>query len=307
MAKIVFMGTPAFAVPSLRALIAGHEVVAVVTQPDRSAGRQRELRASPVKRLACSANIPVIQPRKIAEEASIEELRSWKADVYVVAAFGQILPQALLDLPRHGAVNVHASLLPRWRGAAPIQAAIRAGDPQSGITIMLIDAGLDSGPLLSKRALALAQDETGQSLHDRLALLGAELLVETLPGYIRGDIKAQPQDDRQATYAPRIKKEDGNIDWACSAASIERLVRAFKPWPGTFTRWKGAQLKIAAGYIGGGSAGMGQVVEQNDGIAIGTGEGLYFPTELQLPGKRPLPVSDFVNGYSDFIGSTLGC
>ncbi len=307
MAKIVFMGTPEFAVPSLRALIEGHDVVAVVTQPDRPAGRQRVLRASPVKRLARAANIPVLQPRRIREKAAIEELRSWNADVYVVAAFGQILPQALLDLPRQGAVNVHASLLPRWRGAAPIQAAIRAGDRQSGITIMLIDAGLDTGPLLSKRALALAPAETGQSLHDKLALLGAELLAETLPGYLRGDIKPQPQDDRQATHAPRISKEEGNIDWACSAASIERLVRAFRPWPGTFTHWKGAQLKIAAGYNADGSAGMGQVVEQDCGIAIGTGEGLYFPTELQLAGKRPLPVADFVNGYSDFIGSTLGC
>ena len=306
MAKIIFWGTPEFAVPSLRALIAGHEVVAVVTQPDRPAGRHRALRASPVKRLARSANIPVIQPRKIVEEASIEALRAWDADVYVVAAFGQILPQAILDLPSHGAVNVHASLLPRWRGAAPVQAAIRAGDSQSGITIMLIDAGLDTGPLLSKRALALAPEETSQSLHDKLSLLGAELLVETLPGYMRGDIKAQPQDEHQATYAPRIKKDEGSIDWACSAAAIERLVRAFRPWPGTFTCWQGAQLKIAAGYMGGGRAGMGQVVKQDGGIAIGTGDGLYFPTELQLAGKRPLPVADFVNGYSDFIGSTLG-
>jgi methionyl-tRNA formyltransferase len=307
MAKIVFMATPDFAAPSLQALIATHDVVAVVTQPDRQAGRNRALRESPVKRLALAANIPVIQPQRIRDEASIVELKSWKADVYVVAAFGQILPQAVLDLPRRGAVNVHASLLPRWRGAAPIQAAIRAGDPVSGITIMLVDAGLDTGPLLSKRAIPLAADETGQSLHDKLALLGAELLVETLPRYLGGEIQPQAQDESQATYAPQIKKEDGNIDWTRPAAEIERLVRAFRPWPGTFTRWNGAQLKIVAGYQGDGEAGLGQVVERDGAIAIGTGDGLYFPTELQLAGKRPLHVSDFVNGYADFVGARLGC
>ena len=306
MAKIVFMGTPDFAVPSLTALMAEHDVVAVVTQPDRPAGRNKQLRQSPVKRQALAANIPVFQPQRIRDEAMLEALGSLDADVFVVAAFGQILSQAVLEFPRYGTVNVHASLLPRWRGAAPIQAAIRAGDCESGVTIMLIDAGLDTGPVMSKRAIPLAPDETGQSLHDRLAVLGAELLVVTLPRYLNGEIQPQTQDESLATYAPQIKKEDGAIDWLRSADEIERLVRAFTPWPGTFTIWNGAQLKVLAGGAGEGCAPAGQVVERGGVIAIGTGDGLYFPSELQLAGKRRLSVSDFVNGYGEIIGARLG-
>ena len=306
MAKIVFMGTPDFAVPSLTALMESHQVVGVVTQPDRPAGRKKRLRESPVKGLARAAGIPVIQPRRIREEMAMEALRSWDADVYVVAAYGQILPSALLDIPRHGTVNVHASLLPRWRGAAPIQAAIRAGDCESGATIMLVDAGLDTGPLLSKRALPLVQDETGQRLHDKLSTLGAELLAETLPRYLSGEIKPRAQDDSLATYAPQIKKEEGRIDWTCSAASIERLVRAFTPWPGTYTCWAGAQLRILAGHRDEGSAESGQVIVQDGAVAIGTGDGLYFPTMLQMAGKRPLHITDFINGYNGFAGARLG-
>ena len=306
MAKIVFMGTPNFAVPSLTALMAEHDVVAVVTQPDRPAGRSKQLRQSPVKRLALAANVPVLQPQRIREEATIETLGSLDTDVFVVVAFGQILPQTVLDLPPCGTVNVHASLLPRWRGAAPIQAAIRAGDCKSGVTIMLIDAGLDTGPVLSKRTIPLVPDETGQSLHDRLAVLGAELLIETLPRYFTEEIQPQPQDEESATYAPQIKKEDGALDWLRTADEIERLVRAFTPWPGTFTSWNGAQLKVLAGGTGEGCAPAGQVVERAGLIAIGTGDGLYFPSELQLAGKRRLPVSDFVNGYGEIIGALLG-
>lgn len=307
MAKIVFMGTPDFALPSLNALIRDQHVAAVVTQPDRPAGRRRELRASPVKRLARAADIAVLQPQSMRAPAAIDELGSIDAEVFVVAAYGQILPQSVLDLPKRGVLNVHASLLPRWRGAAPIQAAIKAGDSESGVTMMLLDAGLDTGPLLSKRALALAPDETGKSLHDRLAALGAELLLETLPRYLGGEIEPQAQDESEATYAPRIKKEDGLIDWHCSAANIERLARAFTPWPGTFTFWKGRQLKIIAGFAGAGGAGAGRVVEQDGAIAVGTGAGLYFPTMMQLEGKRMLSSAAFLNGYGDFVGSTLGC
>ena len=306
MAKIVFMGTPDFAVPSLNALTKSFDVVGVVTQPDRPAGRNKRVRESPVKRIARAAGIPVIQPRRVREGESIDALRAWEADVHVVAAYGQILPQALLDLPANGTINVHASLLPRWRGAAPIQAAIRAGDRESGITIMLVDAGLDTGPTLAKRALLLTSDETGQSLHDKLAALGAELLVDSLPRYLSGDIAPQAQDESLATYAPRIRKEEGRIDWTSSAAAIERLVRAFTPWPGTYTCWKGAQLRILAGYAGEGSAEAGRVIDIDGSIAIGAGEGLYFPTMLQLAGKRRLQVSDFVNGYRDFAGARLG-
>ncbi|MCY3915976.1 MAG: methionyl-tRNA formyltransferase [Chloroflexi bacterium] len=305
MAKIVFMGTPAFALPSLNALMVSHQVVGVVSQPDRRAGRRKRLRESPVKTLAREAGLPLIQPHRIRDEAAIETLCSWAADLHVVAAYGQILPPSLLELPRYGTVNVHASLLPRWRGAAPIQAAIKAGDGVSGVTIMRLDAGLDTGPLLAKRALPLSPDETGQSLHDKLSLLGAELLVETLPRYLSGEIEPRRQDDSRATYAPRIKKEEGRIDWTCPARSIERMVRAFTPWPGAYTFWAGAPLRILAGRHGAGSAEAGRVIEKDGNIAIGTGDGLYYPTLLQVPGKTRSRVSDFVNGYRDFAGALL--
>ena len=305
MARIVFMGTPDFALPSLRQLIAAHDVVAIVTQPDRPAGRSKQLKASPVKQLAESAGIPTLQPRRIREPGAMEALAALDADLFVVVAFGQILPQALLDLPKRGTLNVHASLLPRWRGAAPIQAAIRAGDKESGVTIMLLDAGLDTGPVLSRHALALARDETGQSLHDRLALLGADLLSQTLPRYLAGKIAPQPQDDALATYAPQLKKSDGRIDWTRPAAEIERLARAFRPWPGTFTHWKGQQLKVISGREAEGNLPAGQVYELKGMIAIGTGEGLYLPSALQMAGKKNLPIADFVNGYRDFLGARL--
>lgn len=305
MARIVFMGTPEFAIPSLRQLIAAHDVVAVVTQPDRPAGRNKRLTESPIKQLAASAGIPVFQPRRIREPASLEMLAGVGAEIYVVVAFGQILPQAVLDLPTHGTLNVHASLLPSWRGAAPIQAAVRAGNKESGVTIMLLDAGLDTGPILSRHAVALAGAETGQSLHDKLSVLGADLLSHTLPRYLAGEIAPQAQDDALATYAPQIKKSDGRIDWTRSAAEIDRLVRAFTPWPGAFTSWQGKQLKVAAGREGEGNAPAGQVGELNGMIGIGTGEGLYLPSALQMAGKKRLPVADFVNGYRDFLGARL--
>ena len=306
MAKIVFMGTPAFAVPSLKALMQAHDLIGVITQPDRPAGRKRRLRESPVKRLARAASIPVMQPQRIRDATAIEALRTWDADVFVVAAYGQILPNAVLDLPRAGTVNVHASLLPRWRGAAPIQAAIRAGDHVSGVTIMLVDAGLDTGPLLAKRELPLANDESGGSLHDKLSLLGADLLAESLPGFLSGQIEPLAQDESLATYAPQIKKEDGRINWECSAGSIERLTRAFTPWPGAFTSWRAAQLSILAGRHDAGSAEPGRVIVIDGAPAIGTGDGLFFPTRLQMAGKRPQNIADFVNGYRDFAGTRLG-
>lgn len=306
MAKIVFMGTPDFAVPTLKALLVHHDVLAAVTQPDRPSGRRKQLQQSPVKRMAVAAGLPVFQPRRIRRSQALEVLRQWDADFFVVAAFGQILPPAVLSLPKHAAVNVHASLLPRWRGAAPIQAAIRAGDAKSGITIMVMDAGLDTGPMLAKCSIPVEKDETGQSLHDKLAGIGAELLIETLPKYLSGKIEPQAQDESRASYAPRIKKAEGQIDWAQPAIVIERLVRAFRPWPGTFTGWNNRQLKIHAGREGPGLARPGQVIEQAGRIAIGTGAGLYYPTELQLAGKKRMSPGDLVNGYSDFVGARLG-
>lgn len=305
MAKLVFMGTPEFAVPSLSALIQHHQVLGVVTQPDRAAGRGGKVSYPPIKVLALENNIPVFQPEKIRKKEAIEELRKWDADAYVVAAFGQILPQALLDIPRYGSINVHGSLLPRWRGAAPIHAAIRAGDSETGITIMKMDAGLDTGPMLKKAAIPIAPDETGQSLHDKMAQLGADLLIETLPLYFNGEIQPIPQPEEGMTFAPQIEKEEGHIQWAEDAIVIERLMRAFTPWPGTFTFWKGKQVKIHKGSIGEGKLEAGKVGLVDGRVAIGTGTRLFFPTELQLEGKSRVDIKSFVNGYTDFLGSVL--
>ena len=305
MANIVFMGTPDFAVPALQQLIRHHKVLGVVTQPDRPAGRSRQVQMSPVKQLALDAGIPVFQPEKIRRPEAIEELKQWSPDVYVVAAFGQILPQTVLDIPPHGSVNIHASLLPRWRGAAPIQAVIRAGDAETGITIMKMDAGLDTGPILRQRAIPIASDETGQSLHDKLAVLGGDLLIETLPGYLSGEIQPQSQDDSLATLAPRIQKEEGRIDWTQPAAVIERTVRAFTPWPGTSSFWNGKQLKIHSGDVSDGNAEVGRIIEAWGRVAIGTGDGLFFPTRVQLEGRSTVSIDDFVRGHGDFVGAKL--
>lgn len=307
MAKIIFMGTPDFAVPTLRALIEQHTVTAVVTQPDRPAGRGAEVQMSPIKRVALEHGIPILQPEKIRRKDSIEELRQYQADLYVVAAFGQILPQTVLDIPPYGSINVHASLLPRWRGAAPIQAVIRAGDSESGVTIMKMDAGLDTGPMLSKGGVPIMPDETGQSLHDKLATVGASLLLSTLPGYFSGAIQPHPQPEEGVTFAPRIEKEEGVIDWTQPALVIERLVRAFTPWPGTFTDWDGKMLKIIRGQaVDTGSDEPGLVsLDAFDQVAIGTGSGLFFPTVVQLAGKKTTPIGDFVRGYPTFIGARL--
>jgi methionyl-tRNA formyltransferase len=281
-------------------------VLGVVTQPDRPAGRNRQVQMSPVKQVALDAGIPVFQPEKIRRPEAVEELRRWSPDVYIVAAFGQILPQAVLDIPPFGSINIHASLLPRWRGAAPIQTAIRAGDGETGITIMKMDAGLDTGPILRQRAIPITPEETGQSLHDKLSELGGALLIETLPDYLNGDLQPQPQDDSLATFAPRINKDEGRIDWSQPASSIERTMRAFTSWPGTFTSWNGKQLKIHAGDVGEGSAEPGQVIPTHGRVAIGTGDGLFMPTRVQLEGKSPVSIEDFVHGHGDFVGSRLG-
>ncbi|MCA9887743.1 MAG: methionyl-tRNA formyltransferase [Anaerolineae bacterium] len=306
MASIIFMGTPDFAVPTLQALIQHHDVIGVVTQPDRPAGRRGDLRPPPIKVIAEEAGIPVFQPEKLRRKSAIAELKEMGIpDLYVVAAFGQILPQAVLDIPRKGCINVHGSLLPRWRGAAPLQAAIMAGDEETGITIMLMDAGLDTGPMLSKRAIPITADETGESLHDKMAQLGADLLIDTLPGYLGGAIEPEAQNDDTTTYAPQISREDGNIDWAQDAASIERRIRAFTPWPGTFSYWDGTQIKILGGHVLDGNAPTGHVVQSGDAIAVGTGEGLLRLDEVQLAGKKRVAIHEFVNGYPAFISSTL--
>ncbi len=305
MTSIVFMGTPDFSVPILQRLIETYNVIGVVTQPDRPAGRKQQVQMSPIKQLALQHNIPVLQPEKLRRPEAIAELKQWQPDLYVVAAFGQILPQSVLDIPTQGSINVHASLLPRWRGAAPIQAVIRAGDAETGVTIMKMDAGLDTGPMLKMRVIPIATDETGESLHDKLSILGADLLMETLPGYLEGVILPQPQPEEGITIAPQVKKEEGNIHWEQEAVVIERLIRAFTPWPGTFTFFKGQQLKIVTGYVVAGTAAAGKVVKLHDGVAVGTGHGLLKLGTIQLTGRKAMPVEEFIKGQADFTAATL--
>lgn len=304
MARIVFMGTPEFAVPTLTALIQHHEVVGVVTQPDRPAGRGGELRPPPVKQLALKHGIPCVQPAKLREVK--DWLKAQDADLFVVAAFGQILPQSVLDMPRHGCLNVHGSLLPRWRGAAPIHAAIRAGDAETGITIMLMDAGLDTGPMLAKASTPIAPDDTSATLHDRMAQLGAALLIETIPGYLNGEITPQPQDDALATYAPQINKDEGRINWRMPAAEIERTIRAFDPWPGTFTHWEGRLLKVHRARVRTGQQPIGSAALVDGALCVGTGEELLELIELQLEGRKRVPAEDFVRGHPQIVGALLG-
>lgn len=306
MADVVFMGTPEFALPALRALIANHKVTGVVTMPDRPAGRGRASRLSAVKQLALEHNLPLLQPRSLRPDEACEALVRWRADIYVVAAFGLILPQRVLDIPPQGALNIHASLLPRWRGAAPMQAAIRHGDAQSGISIMLMEAGLDSGPVLAQQSVPLARAETARTLHDRLASLGAELLLSTLPDWLAGRMEARVQDEALVTLAPQLSKQDGQIDWSQRAESIERQIRAYTPWPGSFTAWEGRQLKILEAAVITGTAAPGQVVALDSGIAIGTGSGLLQPLRLQLAGRSAQSCEVFLRGQRGIIGARLG-
>jgi methionyl-tRNA formyltransferase len=302
------MGTPEFAVPCLQALIATQQVVGVVTQPDRPAGRGNQLRPPPVKQVAEAAGIPVYQPRSLKKEEAAEPLRDWAPDVIVVAAFGQILRPHVLNLPPHGSLNVHASLLPRWRGAAPIQHAILAGDTQTGITLMLMDEGLDTGPMYVQEALPIDPRETAAMLHDRLAVLGADMLRRYLGAILAGHIPTTPQDDAAMTYAPMINKEAGAIDWTRDAVALDRLVRAMTPWPGAFTSWNGETLRITQAQpstqqIPGPPGRVGRVVA---GIAVATGEGALLLDEVQPPGKRPMAAADFARGRPDFVGGILG-
>ncbi len=312
--RVVFMGTPDFAVPPLKALLDApdFQVVGVVTQPDRPAGRGKNLQESPVKQAANGTRIPVFQPEKLRAPGSFEQLQSFQPDLIVVAAFGQILRSNVLELPQYGCINVHASLLPRWRGAAPIQAAVRAGDSHSGITIMKMDAGLDTGDMLLAQSISLETQETGQSLHDKLAQIGGSLLLTALRGYLSGAIMPQKQDENLSTYAPMLKKEDGLINWGQSALEIERQVRAYHPWPGTFTLWQGEPLKILPDLgstlpvILPGKAEPGLVVHCEGMIGIGTSEGIYLPRKVQLAGRPAVEVSAFVNGRPGFVGAVLG-
>lgn len=305
MTRIVFMGSPDFAVPALRALstvVEGSlthrfQIVGVVTQPDRPSGRGMTLTPPAVKVAAQELGIPVIQPEKLRSPEAWQQLQDWNPDLIVVAAFGQILRQNVLDLPKYGCLNIHASLLPRHRGAAPIQAAILSGDVETGITIMKMDAGLDTGPLLRQRTIPIGADETGGSLFEKLSKLGGELLLETIPDYISGKLMPQPQPAEGVSYYGMLKKEDGLLDFTRPAVELERRIRAFTPWPGTFMFWNNAPLKIhKAHVVEGGSMETGKKVIADGLPAIGTADGLIVFDELQPAGKKSMPGKAFLAG-----------
>jgi methionyl-tRNA formyltransferase len=306
--RLIYAGTPEFAVPPLQALIrTGQAPVAVYTQPDRPSGRGRKTRPSPVKATALTAGIPVLQPTTLRDAEAIAELAALQADLMIVAAYGLILPRAALDAPRLGCINIHASLLPRWRGAAPIQRAILAGDQMTGICIMGMEAGLDTGPVYLSRKVGITADETGGSLHDRLAAVGAEALLAVLPAILDGSAKPEPQDDDRATYARKLDKAEAEIDWTRDAPAIERQVRAFNPWPVAQTRLGGEVLRLwLARALPGGGGPPGAVLQAGrDGIDVATGDGLLRILRLQAAGKRPVDAADFVNSR-DLGGAVFG-
>ena len=324
MLRVIYMGTPQFAVPALEALIEGaapgrvlregYEIVTVITRPDKPVGRGQEIVFAPVKQAALAHHIPVWQPGSLKRAENIEALKAYSADLLIVAAFGQILPQAVLDLPRYGTLNIHASLLPKYRGVSPISEAILQGDSEAGVTIMLLDAGVDTGPMLLKRSIVLAEDETTGSLTGKLAELGAQALLETLPRWIAGEITPEPQDELRASHTHLLRKEDGEIDWEQAAAVLARKVRAYTPWPGAYSHWRGKLLKIVSAQATAVEPGEvvqpGTVMQREEAghniLAIVTGQGLLAVRQLQLEGKRAMSAEEFLRGYAQIAGEMLG-
>jgi methionyl-tRNA formyltransferase len=307
--RIAFAGTPEFAVPPLHALArSGHTLVGVLTQPDRPKGRGQRTAASPIKQAAESYGLKVSQPQTLKTDEGRADLASWSPDVLVVVAYGLILPQAVLSIPRLACINIHASLLPRWRGAAPIHRSILAGDAETGVTIMLMDAGLDTGPMLLQRRIEIAPNETSSTLHDRLASLGAEALLEALEGWTASELKPVTQPTDGVTYASKIEKAEAWIDWQRDAIEIERQVRAFNPWPIAETRMDGEQLRIyaATAQYGSDTTDVGTIVSTEAGaITVQCGKGRLAITELQRPGKKPVAARDLANSLS-LVGKRLG-
>lgn len=301
MTRVVFMGSPEFAVPSLRALAREYTVVGVVTQPDRPAGRGRALRPPAVKLEANAMGLATVQPNKLTEPSAIQLIRDWAPEVIVVAAFGQLLRRELLDLPAYGCINVHASLLPRWRGAAPIQAAIAAGDAESGVTIMRMDEGLDTGPIIVQRRTAIDPQETGGSLTEKLASLGAELLPVGLRGYLSGSLVPQQQVAAQATKAPLLKKEDGRLDPLVPAEALERRVRAFNPWPGAFIMLDEGNLKVHRAHAITVQQPPGTHLAVDGKPALSTAQGILVLDEVQPSGKKTMRGEDFLLGARSWL------
>ncbi|GJA46350.1 methionyl-tRNA formyltransferase [Aeromonas caviae] len=303
--KLIFAGTPDFAARHLAALLSsGHEVVAVYTQPDKPAGRGQKLTASPVKELALAHDLPVYQPASLRNEAAQAELAALGADLMVVVAYGLILPKAVLDTPRLGCINVHGSLLPRWRGAAPIQRSIWAGDAETGVTIMQMDVGLDTGAMIRKVTCPIASDETSASLYDKLAGLGPQALVDTLDAMAAGNTAAEPQDDALANYAEKLSKEEARIDWSMDAVAIERCIRAFNPWPISWFDVAGQTVKVWQAEVVAqdhGQAAGTLLKADKQGIEVATGQGVLRLLTLQPPGKKAMSVSDLLNSRRDWF------
>lgn len=306
--RIVFAGTPDFAATNLQALTgAGHNVIGVYTQPDRPAGRGRKLKPSPVKQVALDHGLDVYQPLNFKEEGALEALQNLQADLMIVVAYGILLPKAVLDAPRLGCINVHASLLPRWRGAAPIHRAVLAGDAETGVTIMQMDEGLDTGGMLLKSSCAIDPSESSGELHDKLATIGADALLASLPGLADGSLKAEPQDDSLANYAHKLEKAEGAIDWQQSAAAIARQIRGLSPWPVAYTRLNGETLRIWQADISDKSstAAAGTVIATDKkAIHVACGDGSLRLLHIQLPGSKAMPTSAVLNSKRDLFADS---
>ena len=308
--NIVFAGTPEFAVSSLKALVESrHSIIAVYTQPDRPAGRGRKVQASPVKQYAESAGLKIYQPVDFKQAETLDQLRLLKPDIMIVVAYGLILPQPVLEIPRSGCLNVHASLLPRWRGAAPIQRAIEAGDKNTGVTIMQMDAGLDTGDMLVKKELPIREDDTAQTLHDRLADLGADALLEALDQLDQGTLVAEKQNDSDASYARKLEKSEARIDWSLPAETLARKIRAFNPWPAMNCGLNGKRLRLLGAKAvmhAGKGATAGSIVEMDsNSLCVQCGEGRLDVYRLQLEGGRPQSIREFLNGHQLKVGDRL--
>jgi len=300
--RIVFIGTGEIGAPTLRALLnSEHEVAAVVTQPDKPVGREQRIEPPPIKKEIATSGIPVLQPPRIKDPQAIEEVRRLTPDVIVVAAYGQILPREVLEIPRLACLNLHASLLPRWRGAAPIQAAIAAGDSETGITVMYMAEGLDTGDILLQRSVEILPNDTGGSLHDRLAQVAPEALLECLQLVAAANSPRIPQDNAFATYAPKLKREHGQIDWSESAEAIERKVRAYNPWPGAFMKVDGQNLKVFSASVVDLNGEPGEILRSDKDLIIATGKGALSLTEVQLEGKRRMIAAKFLRGHGALL------